>query len=109
MNCLYVEYSENNFRLTRCKRCGQVADKYVEYELMLVLIDIILHRRPAFRHLMYNRYSWTVTSVSMSIFAQSMFLIRFVVFVVLENSKSFTNCSGIGINNIETNYFKQFV
>lgn len=61
---LYMEYSENNFRLTRCKKCGQVADKYVEYELMLVLIDIIMHRRPAFCHLMYNRYSSTVTSVS---------------------------------------------
>lgn len=52
---LYVEFSEGNIRLTRCSMCSNVADKYIEYELILVLIDIILHRRPAFRHLLFNR------------------------------------------------------
>jgi hypothetical protein len=61
VDSLYVEYSEKNFRLTRCSQCGQVADKYIEFELVLVLLDILLHRKPAYRHLMYNRYSQSVT------------------------------------------------
>lgn len=61
---LFVEYTDRHFRLTRCSQCGQVADKYVEYELILVLIDVLLHCRPAYRHLLYNRYSPMVTAVS---------------------------------------------
>ena len=38
------------------RRCSKVADKYIEYEFILILIDIALIRKPAFRHLLYNRY-----------------------------------------------------
>ena len=77
MESLFVEYdfqdrskergktlTGSNIRLVRCsgnkcsggKAQAQVADKYVEYEMILVLIDVILHRIPAFRHLLFNRY-----------------------------------------------------
>lgn len=62
---LYVEYSLTNIRLTRCQKCGKVADKYVEYELLLVLLDTVLHRKPAIRHLMYNRVSDGAVLVSL--------------------------------------------
>jgi len=56
VDCLYFEFTgKGNIKLTRCQRCGNVADKYIEYELVLVLIDVLLHRKPAFRHLFYNR------------------------------------------------------
>jgi len=57
VDCLFVEFNKGNgnIKLTRCQRCGHVADKYIEYELILVLIDVVLHRKPAFRHLFYNR------------------------------------------------------
>eukprot|EP01040_Poterioochromonas_malhamensis_P013374 gene13374-14700_t len=32
---LFIEYSDRNFRLTRCPRCHKIADKYIEYELFL--------------------------------------------------------------------------
>jgi hypothetical protein len=32
-----------------------VADKYIEYELILVIIDIVRHRVQAYRHLLFNR------------------------------------------------------
>ena len=54
-NSLYVEFSEGNIRLSRCERCGSVADKYIEFELVLVLIDIVLHSPAAYRHLLFNR------------------------------------------------------
>ena len=60
---LYVEYSEGNLRLTRCDSCGQICDKYIEYELILVLIDIVLHRKAAYRHLYHNRRDfWPATN-----------------------------------------------
>lgn len=61
---LYVEFSPTNIRLTRCSKCGKVADKYVEYELLLVLLDTVLHRKPAVRHLLYNRMSDSALQVS---------------------------------------------
>jgi hypothetical protein len=63
---LYVEYSPTNIRLTRCAKCGKVADKYIEYELLLVLLDAILHRKPAVRHLLYNRMNDSALVVSYS-------------------------------------------
>lgn len=56
VDCLYFEFTgKGNIKLTRCQGCGNVADKYIEYELVLILIDVLLHRKPAFRHLFYNR------------------------------------------------------
>jgi hypothetical protein len=61
---LYVEYSLTNIRLTRCDTCGKVADPYVEYELLLVLIDVLLHRKPAIRHMLFNRTEVEALAVS---------------------------------------------
>lgn len=41
---LYIDYGEGTLRLTHCDLCFQVADKYIEYELVLVCVDIVLHR-----------------------------------------------------------------
>ena len=50
--CAYVVYGEGNVRLTVCATCGAVADRYVELEGVLVFIDVVLHRVPAYRHLL---------------------------------------------------------
>lgn len=78
---LFVEFSEGNIKLTRCvscqplhleivsssfflqSSCGQVADKYIEYELILVLIDVVLHRKAAFRHIYNNRSDFWKSNV----------------------------------------------
>ncbi|CAN0418567.1 unnamed protein product, partial [Phaeothamnion confervicola] len=52
---LYKQYSEGNIRLARCDACGSVADKYIEYEFVLIAIDLVLHRAEAYRHLLFNR------------------------------------------------------
>ncbi|XVE77189.1 hypothetical protein DITRI_Ditri13aG0041800 [Diplodiscus trichospermus] len=51
---LFVQYSPGNIRLMKCENCKSVADEYIECELMIVLIDLILHKPEAFRHLLYN-------------------------------------------------------
>ncbi|XVF33062.1 hypothetical protein REPUB_Repub17cG0136000 [Reevesia pubescens] len=51
---LFVQYSPGNIRLMKCENCKTVADEYIECELMIVLIDLILHKPKAYRHLLYN-------------------------------------------------------
>ena len=37
------------------KNCKQTVDKYVEYDAVLVIVDLVLQYGTAYRHLMYNR------------------------------------------------------
>ena len=41
-------------RLTQCAACGSFADKYVEYESALIALDMLLHRRSVYRHMLCN-------------------------------------------------------
>lgn len=53
---LYKVYSTpGSIQLTTCKYCGHDVDPYIERELVLVIIDCVLHRPEAFRHVLYNR------------------------------------------------------
>lgn len=54
---LYVEYSRGNTALRQCPGCGQIADKYIEFEWIVVFIDMLLHRHQAVRHLLNHRFS----------------------------------------------------
>lgn len=51
---VYKEYSKGNIRLSICNKCNQTVDKYVEYENILIFIDLLLHKPQAYRHVMYN-------------------------------------------------------
>lgn len=50
----YVQYSEGSIRLKRCVRCAKLVDKYIEFEWILIIIDIILFRVQAYRHVLRN-------------------------------------------------------
>lgn len=41
-------------RLSRCDACGLIADKYVEYDTLLITLDMLLHRASVYRHLLCN-------------------------------------------------------
>ncbi|KAL5982738.1 hypothetical protein ACLOJK_016814 [Asimina triloba] len=51
---LLVQYSPGNIRLMKCEKCKAVADEYIECDITIVLIDLILHKRKAYRHLLHN-------------------------------------------------------
>ena len=51
---LYREVTKGNLRLTTCPRCGLYADRYVEYEPILLVLDLLTHLPPAYRHLTHN-------------------------------------------------------
>lgn len=42
-------------RLVRCDSCLNVADKYIEVDRTLLLLELLLHRPQAYRHLLLNR------------------------------------------------------
>jgi len=53
---LYKVYSTpGSIQLTTCQNCGRDVDPYIEREWLLVIMDCVLHRPEAFRHVLYNR------------------------------------------------------
>ena len=51
---LWREVSPGNIRLTNCSECGAVADPYIEYEAVLLLLDLVGQRKQPYRHLLFN-------------------------------------------------------
>ncbi|XP_064484961.1 protein ARV1-like [Ornithodoros turicata] len=51
---LYKEYGHGLIKLTRCSKCGEPVDEYIETEFSIVFIDTILQRLEAYRHLIFN-------------------------------------------------------
>jgi Arv1-like family len=51
---LYKTYSPTISKLAECDRCGKVADKLIEFEALVIIIDLILLSTKAQRHVLYN-------------------------------------------------------
>ncbi|XP_031504818.1 protein ARV 2-like isoform X3 [Nymphaea colorata] len=51
---LFIQYSPGNIRLMKCENCRSVADEYIECEIMILLIDLVLHKSKAYHHLLNN-------------------------------------------------------
>ena len=47
--------TSNNIQLTECKSCGSIVDHYFEREVLLLVLDLILLRQAAYRHVYWNR------------------------------------------------------
>lgn len=54
VNSLYVKYANDHIKLTDCPSCSKVADKYVEFDNVILFIDTLLLKPQAYRHLVYN-------------------------------------------------------
>lgn len=48
---LYFQYKLAYIKLTTCSGCGKIADKYVEYDKVLIFIDVLLLKQGAYLHL----------------------------------------------------------
>merc|ERR1719410_514687 len=48
---------QGEFRLRRCSQCRAVVDHYIEFEILLVLIDLQLFREEVYRHVLHNRFA----------------------------------------------------
>lgn len=54
IECLYSEFNSKYIKLTICPQCGNLADKYIEFDNVMVFLDILLLKPQAYRHLAYN-------------------------------------------------------
>ena len=53
---LYSNFpGSNNIRIEHCKKCGQPVDTYVEYDVSLILLDMMLLIKPVWRHVLFNK------------------------------------------------------
>lgn len=52
---LYRDYKANIIKIHHCESCQSVADKYIEYEPVIILLDALLLQPQAYRHLLLNR------------------------------------------------------
>uniref|UniRef100_F1LBA9 Protein ARV n=1 Tax=Ascaris suum TaxID=6253 RepID=F1LBA9_ASCSU len=52
---VFRRFDGGGIRLTACKTCKKPVDKYIEYDIVLVIIDVILQYLGAYRHLLLNR------------------------------------------------------
>ncbi|XP_058058182.1 protein ARV1 [Anopheles bellator] len=51
---LYRRISSTVLKIIECEKCNHPADKYIEFEVLIILIDLILLSKPAYRHILYN-------------------------------------------------------
>ncbi|XP_020281252.1 protein ARV1 [Pseudomyrmex gracilis] len=51
---LYRRYCPSVLKILKCEKCDLIADKYIEYDPVIVFVDLILIEKPAYRHLLYN-------------------------------------------------------
>ncbi|XP_016018912.1 protein ARV1 [Rousettus aegyptiacus] len=51
---LYRDYSHGVLRITICKSCQKPVDKYIEYDPVIILINAILCKAQAYRHILFN-------------------------------------------------------
>ncbi|XP_045492116.1 protein ARV1 [Colias croceus] len=51
---LYRTYGPSVLKLTKCEKCNGIVDKYIEYDPVIVMIDLVLISKEAQRHIIFN-------------------------------------------------------
>ncbi|XP_029352391.1 protein ARV1 [Echeneis naucrates] len=51
---LHRDYNNGILKITICEFCKKTVDKYIEYDPVIILIDAILCKTQAFRHILFN-------------------------------------------------------
>ncbi|RMJ28015.1 intracellular lipid transport [Aspergillus sp. HF37] len=97
---LYSTYSRaddralgKGVRLTQCPRCQRFADKYVEYDFVVLFIDLVLIKPQVYRHLLFNRLGRDDNQFDHSILRLGILLLLFDVYLTwarIEKSQSVT-------------------
>ncbi|XP_018425303.1 PREDICTED: protein ARV1 [Nanorana parkeri] len=53
-NELYRDYKHGVLKITICKSCQKPVDKYIEYDPVIILINAMLCKVQAYRHILFN-------------------------------------------------------
>ncbi|RYR58780.1 hypothetical protein Ahy_A05g024656 isoform F [Arachis hypogaea] len=111
---LYVQYSPGNIRLMKCEKCKAVADEYIECEIMILMIDLMLHKQKAYRHLLYNVLNQQTLKFEVFmyvVFGNIMFLLTFFIMVkiFLNASINISRFNDLLLTIMISCYFKIFL
>ena len=52
---LCEQISRSVLKLSQCTQCDSVVDKYIEFDGVLVLLDMLLLKTNVYRHIVFNR------------------------------------------------------
>lgn len=90
---LYTQYSPGNIRLLKCSNCKSVSDEYIECELLILIIDLILHKPQAYRHLLFNVLHHKNSDIDTLLFKSSFFFLlldAYKLWILSEISKEWS-------------------
>ncbi|OAA46376.1 Arv1 protein [Metarhizium rileyi] len=76
--------SGHNIRLTVCRNCGRFCDKYVEYDFVVLFIDLVLIKPQVYRHLLHNTLMRDGDRFDPSIIRLGVLLLLFDVYLTWE-------------------------
>lgn len=51
---LFTEFKSKYIQMAVCPECGKLADKYIEFDYVILFLDVLLLKPQAYRHLAYN-------------------------------------------------------
>ncbi|XP_045488165.1 protein ARV1 isoform X2 [Pieris rapae] len=54
VGALYRNYGPSVLKLSKCEHCKGIVDKYIEYDPVIVMIDLVLISKEAQRHIIFN-------------------------------------------------------
>ncbi|KAJ1717872.1 sterol homeostasis protein, partial [Coemansia biformis] len=81
VSSLYTEYGAGHIRLTQCGECKCFADKYVEHDVVIKFIDMLLHKPQVYRHLLVNKLEFRQPAIERNIAKLGILLILFNVYI----------------------------
>lgn len=62
---LYKDYgSKGSIMLSQCESCSCFVDKYLEFDLIVIFMDLILLKKQAYRHMIFNRLRFSGTGLN---------------------------------------------
>ncbi|KAJ2829562.1 sterol homeostasis protein [Coemansia erecta] len=78
---LFTEYGAGHIRLTQCTNCKSFADKYVEHDVVIQFIDMLLHKPQVYRHLLVNKLEFRRPSIDRNVAKLGVLLVLFNVYI----------------------------
>ncbi|KAG4088355.1 Arv1 protein [Neocallimastix lanati (nom. inval.)] len=78
---LYTEYSKQNIQLSVCSSCNNFADQYIEHDYIIIFMDLLLHKKQVYRHLLFNRLDYIDSGIQSGIKKLAILLILFDVYI----------------------------
>ncbi|KAJ3305793.1 sterol homeostasis protein [Kappamyces sp. JEL0829] len=78
---VYGPASSGSIRLTQCEVCHEFVDKYLEFDLVVIFIDLVLLKKAAYRHMIFNRIPYDTLGLNDSIVRLAILLNLFEVYM----------------------------